>query len=260
MNLFSVKYIKLLFLVYTLAVICSFGFYLSETIPYLSVLIGGLAAMLPVPLYLYLTTRLDKATPEPKWALFGLFSFGATISFVGALIFNSLVDMAFQNDILTISVSAPIFEELMKAIPIFLFFLIFSKYFNDTMDGIIYSAVVGIGFAMSENMLYYSNAYNTYGVDKLFSVIVSRGVATVFAHPCFTMCFGLSLAYSLKTKNKNSKIVLPIIGYIFAVIFHSMWNSSILLNSNIFNMLYFVVSVPIIALIIYVYRNQKRIK
>jgi len=258
MNLLSKKYINIFFFIYLFLVLFSFVFYLFSDFSYLSVIIGSISAIFPVPLYLYLTTRLDTKEPEPKWALFSHFTWGATIAFIGSYIINSIVDQTFYNMNYTSVISAPIVEEFFKCLGLLIFFLFFKKYFNNFLDGIMYATMVALGFAMSENISYYIDAYHSNGISSLFRTILSRGVATVFAHPMFTMFFGISLAFSLKLKNKISKVVIPILGYILSVVFHALWNGSIILDVDIFKVFYIIVVIPMIILIIYIYKNQKK--
>jgi RsiW-degrading membrane proteinase PrsW (M82 family) len=53
------------------------------------------------------------------------------------------------------SISAPIVEEGIKAAVLFGLFLFFRREFNGVIDGIVYAGCVGLGFAMTENVLYY---------------------------------------------------------------------------------------------------------
>ena len=53
------------------------------------------------------------------------------------------------------------------------------------LDGIVYAAMVGLGFAFTENILYYGRTALEGGVPLAATFFV-RGVLSPFAHPVFT--------------------------------------------------------------------------
>ena len=66
-------------------------------------------------------------------------------------------------------------------------------------DGIIYAAMVGLGFAMMENIGYYIGALvrpEVGGAQLLGFTFVLRGVLSPFAHPVFTSMTGIGVAYA----------------------------------------------------------------
>ena len=58
------------------------------------------------------------------------------------------------------------------------------------LDGIIYGALVGIGFAFVEDIVYYLGSLNS----ELASVFLVRGIIGPFAHPLFTSATGSASA------------------------------------------------------------------
>ena len=55
-------------------------------------------------------------------------------------------------------ISAPLVEESAKAIILLIFFFAKRDEFDGVVDGIVYAAMVGLGFAMTENIQYYGRA------------------------------------------------------------------------------------------------------
>jgi len=55
-------------------------------------------------------------------------------------------------------ISAPIVEESAKAFILFVLFFWKKDEFDGIVDGIVYAGMVGLGFAMTENILYYGRA------------------------------------------------------------------------------------------------------
>ena len=66
-------------------------------------------------------------------------------------------------------------------------------------DGVIYAAMVGLGFAMIENVGYYINALvspERGGIELLGYTFVLRGLVSLLLHPIFTSMTGLGVAYA----------------------------------------------------------------
>src|SRR6185369_17813007 len=63
-------------------------------------------------------------------------------------------------------ISAPIVEESSKAFILLVLFLWKRDEFDGIVDGVVYAGMVGLGFAMTENVLYYGRALQE-GTDTL---------------------------------------------------------------------------------------------
>tara|TARA_Y100000310_G_scaffold336092_1_gene419752 strand:- start:7608 stop:8378 length:771 start_codon:yes stop_codon:yes gene_type:complete len=232
------------------------GFYLSMQLPAAAVALGSIVAILPVPLYLFLALLLDRTEREPIWMLTTAFIWGCTFAVVGSLTFNTLFTTAvgmmfgYGKDVLTASISAPFFEEFFKSIILLFFFFWKKKDFNGIVDGIVYAAMVGLGFAMAENMLYYARSLTSGGFIELMQTVFARGVASAFAHPIFTAMTGIGLGLAIRTTSKFLKKFYPVAGFIGAVILHSTWNSAGLLGRGGFELMYVLIFVPTLLFII----------
>jgi hypothetical protein len=134
--------------------------------------VGLLLATLPVPIYVALALWLDRFEAEPRGLLVRAFVWGAA----GAVFFSMLVNSIFELSLAgTLGeeaaslagsvISAPLVEEATKGLVLFVFFFRYKDEFDNVTDGIVYAAMVGLGFAMTENVLYYGNALAE-GVDS----------------------------------------------------------------------------------------------
>jgi hypothetical protein len=99
--------------------------------------------------------------------------------------------------------------------------------------------MVGLGFAMTENILYYGKALQ-HGVDldlcrnmglspewcSLTLVFVLRGMAAPFSHPLFTSMTGIGLGWSRQSNNGFIKVVMPVLGFMTAILLHATWNGT----------------------------------
>src|SRR6266542_4864506 len=124
--------------------------------------IAAAAAVLPVPTYVFLVLQLDRYEHEPWLVLVAAFVWGAFVATFLAVIFNDLLGLAATSalgdklgNVLTTGAIAPIVEESAKGSALLLLFVLVRHEFDNTLDGIVYGSLVGIGFAMTENILYF---------------------------------------------------------------------------------------------------------
>src|SRR5215213_6342696 len=201
-----------------------------ETGP-VALLLGLLAATIPVPIYVALVLWIDRYEAEPLWMLTTAFFWGALFA-------------AF--------ISAPIVEETGKALILFIFFFWKKDEFDGVLDGIVYASMAALGFAMTENILYYGRAALGGGGSLTLTLII-RGFFAPFAHPLFTSLTGIGLGLARQSTNIAVKIFTPIVGLLMAIFMHSIWNGSAVFGGGaIFLLTYIVVMIPafIIMLIV----------
>jgi RsiW-degrading membrane proteinase PrsW (M82 family) len=206
--------------------------YETGAVPFLA---GLVAAVLPVPVYVTLVLWLDRYEPEPPWMLAAAFFWGALVAVFFAIIINSVgvLDVAaFAGDSAAESygmiVSAPIVEETAKALVLFALYFWRRDEFDGVTDGVIYAAMVGLGFAMTENVRYYGVAV---AEDNAVGVFIVRGIFSPFAHPLFTGMTGVGLGLAAQTTKNWVKFAAPAVGFCAAVLFHALWNASARLTS-----------------------------
>jgi len=150
-------------------------------------------------------------------------------------------------------ISAPIVEESSKAAILVIFYIWKKDEFDGVVDGIVYASLVALGFAMTENVLYYGKAALENGAAGLTLTFIVRGAFAPFSHPLFTSLTGIGLGISRQTNNIVVKIATPVIGFLMAVFMHSIWNGSGALGGGaIFILTYLIVMVPAFLIMIVV--------
>jgi RsiW-degrading membrane proteinase PrsW (M82 family) len=201
--------------------------YETGLVPFLA---GLFAAALPVPVYVTLVLWLDRYEPEPPWMLAAAFFWGALVAAFFAIVINSLgvaLVSAVANDAAAESygmiVSAPLVEETAKALVLFALFFFKRDEFDNVTDGVVYAAMVGLGFAMTENIKYYGAAV---AENNALGVFIVRGLFSPFAHPLFTGMTGVGLGLAAQTGRRPVKFVAPVVGFAAAVVLHAGWNAS----------------------------------
>lgn len=215
-------------------------------------IIGMICATLPVPIYVMLLLWIDRYEAEPLWMLATSFFWGALVAVFIALIFNTgiqIIAAAASNDeevgaTVGAVISAPIVEESAKALILLILFFWKKDEFDGIVDGIVYAGMAGLGFAMTENILYYGRAIQK-GPEFLTVVLILRGMAAPFAHPLFTSMTGIGLGWSRQSHGGFIKIAAPFLGFILAILMHAAWNGSAVFGGGIgFFVTYFMVMGP----------------
>lgn len=222
-------------------------------------LVGICMAFIPAPIYLALWLWLDRYDPEPAWAIGGVLLWGAGTATFVAVIFNSVFGaVAMQvsgspglSENLTASISAPFVEEAAKGLAVLIVFLVLRREFDGVLDGIVYAGIVALGFAATENVLYYGRSVKG-GAGALLAVFVIRGILGPFAHAVFTSMTGIGCGLARQSHNAFVRIVAPIGGYACAVFLHFMWNTLAWISGTALNFLlvYLLVWVPLFVVLL----------
>lgn len=214
--------------------------------------IGSLLALVPLAVVLLAVRWVDRWEPEPRWALWFAFLWGAAVSVAIALIVDLGVQLALayaepggaRDEALQAVVQAPIVEELAKGIGVLLIFAFSRSHFDGPVDGLVYAATVAAGFAFTENVLYFGAALAEGGAATLGATFVVRGLFSPFAHVLFTVCTGLAIGIGARRGGGAGVIGWFLLGLFGAVLLHALWNGSLAFADDAIG-LYFTVQVPI---------------
>ena len=226
--------------------------------------IGMICATLPVPIYVMLLLWIDRYESEPLWMLATSFFWGAIIAVFIALIFNTGVQIFATvaskseevGNTVGAVISAPIVEESAKALILVILFFWKKDEFDGIVDGIVYAGMAGLGFAMTENILYYGRAMQE-GPDVLKAVWILRGMAAPFSHPLFTSMTGIGLGWARQSQSTLTKVIAPVLGFTLAVLMHAAWNGSAAFGGGVgFFVTYFMVMGPALVVTLMVIHFQ----
>jgi RsiW-degrading membrane proteinase PrsW (M82 family) len=189
-------------------------------------------ALLPVPMLVAVVLLIDRLEPEPRSYLVFAFAWGAGIAALLAAVINTagLVYIT-QPDLgqttgqyISATFGAPVVEESLKGAALGWLLWRRRQEFDAATDGIVYAAMVGLGFAMTENIGYYINALvrpEVGGAQLLGVTFVFRGLLAPFAHPVFTSMTGLGAAYAATHRRAGWAFAAGLAG---AMILHGLWN------------------------------------
>ncbi len=188
-------------------------------------LVAALLALAPVPLYLSSVLVLDRFEREPPRLLLLAFVWGATGAIAIALFMYGAAIGLGAPEFFVAHLAAPIFEEGAKALVLLVLYARKRHEFDGIVDGIVYASMAGLGFAVTENILYYSDAYRE-GYDTLQAIWIVRGLISPFAHPFFTSATGIGLGVARYARASVVRVAAPAAGFAVSVWLHTVWNAS----------------------------------
>lgn len=189
-----------------------------------------LGAFLPICVYILFVWWLDRYEREPFKYIIITFILGAIISaglsyvgntFMGTISRIFLTQSGAQY--LSSSLIAPFIEEANKGL-IVVAFAWLSREFDNVTDGLLYGAVVGLGFAFAENILYFNRIYENSGQFAWLKNMYIRGFFLCGVHATSTAILGGAIGYARNAK-WTEKIIIGLMGFGLAVMVHSFWNS-----------------------------------
>lgn len=248
-----------------LCVLVSFSFDVLDGDP-VEFSIALVLAVAPVPLLLAGVLALDRMEPEPRVDLIFAFAWGAGVAVLVAGLLNSLNLLWLQRWLghgahdLVATFGAPPVEETMKGIVLLGLLWFRRQELDGPTDGIIYASMVGLGFAMSENVGYYITALSQNGPEVLAATVVVRGVLSPFAHPLFTSLIGISVAYAAAQRRNTNSVMVIAAGWIGAMIMHGIWNGFTLFGGlGGLAVAYLLLMILLIIELIVIFRDRRRI-
>ncbi|HEV8274662.1 MAG TPA: PrsW family intramembrane metalloprotease [Streptosporangiaceae bacterium] len=223
-------------------------------------------ALLPVPLLIALVLLLDRLEPEPRSNLVLCFAWGAGIAALLAAIINTAgllfitqPELGKSNgEFISATFGAPLVEETLKGMILFWLLWRRRQEFDGPTDGIMYAAVVGLGFAMMENIGYYISALvrpQVGGAELLGFTFVFRGLLSPFAHPAFTAMTGIGVAYAATHRRGGWAVGAGLLG---AVTLHGLWNGLSKIGLPGVAAAYLLVACVLIVLVAVVVADRRR--
>ena len=208
--------------------------------------VGLVLALVPLAIVLTGVRMIDRWEPEPKSLVIFALAWGA----VAAVGITLLVDLAFalavgqRDEFFAAVIQAPVIEELAKGAGVLLVFVIGRRAFDGPVDGVVYGALIGAGFAFTENIQYFGTSLISGGAGELTLTFILRGLVSPFAHAMFTALTGFAIGLAARRGASTAAAVgSGALGLLGAVGLHAYWNGSSLLGD--FLALYLTTQVPL---------------
>lgn len=201
-------------------------------------ILGALFVTPLVVTYALFIKWCDRFEPEPWWVIIGCFLFGAVFATLGGG-FSSLIAEGVTTQLTGLSrssatmqafgatVFAPVFEEGFKGLGVLLIAVVSAlglKELDGPLDGAIYGGIIGLGFTLTEDILYVSSMFAKAGLGGFFALWFLRTVILGLSHCTFTAMTGLGFGIAAESRSWLVKILAPMGGLAMAMALHAFHN------------------------------------
>ncbi|MEX0332819.1 MAG: PrsW family intramembrane metalloprotease [Puniceicoccaceae bacterium] len=194
----------------------------------------------------------DRHQPEPIGMLVLAVVLGFISAYIGIIFYILLANAGVDHDPFglaetsisglfwyTVLVIGPV-EEFAKFIP-FALILTRMKHFDEEVDGIIYAAFVGLGFALNENIYYLSMLEG--------GQAVARSLISPIIHALFASIWGYTYGFAGRYKLPAPVVIL--LGLLLSSFVHGVYDFYVFAVS-----VYGSLAAPLIVLIIWIWRMR----
>jgi RsiW-degrading membrane proteinase PrsW (M82 family) len=199
----------------------------------LFIAVAILGTLIPTMFYVLFVWWLDRYEKEPLWLLTLAFLWGAGPAAILSAMFELMANVplsavggeALAGNLLSIGVGAPVIEESFKGIALIGLVIVFPYEFDDVLDGIVYGAMIGFGFALTENLVtYLVPIFDGQEADVGLVNLLLRTVIFGANHGFWTGITGAAVGYARMSRSWAKRLLAPVGGWALAVIFHSFHN------------------------------------
>ncbi|GAB4217588.1 MAG: PrsW family intramembrane metalloprotease [Synechococcales cyanobacterium] len=213
---------------------CQNGSTLAESLMD-AILITPVVLIVPTAFYIWLIQQIDRFEREPLPHLVAAFIWGAIPAVMGSVVLQSLVSMPLSNDLAQGSLLAelvdgslsPAFtEEILKGLAVGVIAISFRKEFDGWVDGVVYGAMAGFGFAYVENILY---LWGTETWEEWWTLLLLRTVVFGGLHGLWTALTGIGFGLARYRQKNWMRVVCVLGGLAAAIAGHSIHNGALTL-------------------------------
>jgi RsiW-degrading membrane proteinase PrsW (M82 family) len=226
-----------------------------------------LAGLLPTLVYVGLLYWADRYEKEPARLLAAAFLWGAVpavlVAITVRLFFQLPIDLLGPGALEAVRAGlvVPLVEEALKGAVILFIAWRYRLEFDNVLDGIIYGAMVGFGFAMTANVLSYLGAFLLHGFAALGGTVFVEGVLYGTNQALYSAIFGAGLGYARLARHRWQRWAVPLAAFGLAVAAHAL-HSSALRTATGWNLATIVLTwagvLVMVAVIVWSLRRQRR--
>jgi len=203
---------------------------MSVILALLALFLSVAAGVVPTAIYVLIVWWIDRYEKEPIKLLACALLWGAIpagiLSFVlEALSQGPVMELSREySQLVGTSIVAPLVEECVKGLALLGLFWLARRDFDDVLDGIVYGSIVGFGFAMSENILYFLRAWMRGGFPSWTITVLGRALAFGFNHAMFTSFTGIGFGLARYERLRGRRVLFILLGLMAAITAHFAHN------------------------------------
>jgi RsiW-degrading membrane proteinase PrsW (M82 family) len=191
-----------------------------------------LVAFIPPIIYTVIVRYSEKYEREAWGSIFQAFLWGGTLAIVLVILIRGFFNFNLEetNEVMASDLQwrtlilmcliTPFFAEIIKPVGLFLV----RGDILEAEDGLIYGAVIGLGYTATESLLYGIYLAPVFGLDMFIAVVFMRSMSVMFIQSSTTAltCYGVTRAMKVKHKT-GSFWAFPL--FLFAAIgIHATFN------------------------------------
>lgn len=203
-----------------------------------------LAALLPATLIATLFYYLDRNIEPTKEVLrafgVGILSVILTLALAYFLRYGVIADGSFETSFINSFWNAAFIEELAKY-SVFMLFIYKRKHFDEWYDGILYGIMVGLGFAFVENILYFSQLFETYG----WTLVWTRSIFSMPIHALLGGIMGFFIGRARFSSNKSLSLSNMWFGLLIPISLHGLFNFFLMYHQSQLAIISFILSLSL---------------
>jgi RsiW-degrading membrane proteinase PrsW (M82 family) len=191
-----------------------------------------LIAFIPSIIYAIIIRYSEKYEREPWGSIGQAFLWGGTLAVVAVILIRGFFDFHLQENyplvasdvqkktLILVCLITPFAAELIKPIGL----LLVRVDINEAEDGLIYGAVIGLGYTATENVLFGIFLASAFGIEMFMTVIFIRSMSVMFIQSSTTALTSYGITRAMKVKHKTgSFFAFPI--FLFSAIgIHALFN------------------------------------
>lgn len=179
-----------------------------------------------------LVSFIDRYEREPWLLLLAAFFWGAIIAIPPVLLIERALNATVIAQIggadlagglahaAAQALSAGMTEELLKGAGLLLLLVALRDEFDNVTDGIVYGLLIGAGFAMVENFIYFALSPS----EELRFLLLGRIALGWLSHSTFTALIGAGFGYARETAERRRRWRAPLIGLLAAIALHTLFD------------------------------------
>lgn len=204
-----------------------------------AIALSTLMSVVPLAILWY----LDRRERETPWLFAAAFLWGAVMATglalpINSAILSSVAEWVARHPVvleilgpeaptlLGAPLAGPLVEEVTKGVGLLLLFFLLRAEYDNMRDGIVYGALIGLGFTWFEASLYVVQGYAEFGVPPWGAQLGWRyALFGLGGHTMFTAILGVSLGLAVQTRRRWLKLLAPVVGLAAAIGAHALNNA-----------------------------------